>query len=390
MTKKLVVGVAATKSYLYCWEACVKAISAACAHYHEGHFLFSTDESEESRVAENTLKNLLPEGWKITTIRRKDEDDKKDYKEPAQIRIAQMQGAMMDFAKSKLRADLFWSVESDVVVPANSLRVLEWALEMPQADGGSLYDVAAGLYQNGLFLCGFGDEYSPIYEDFSMEERKLPERFKKVYEECQKRLKQHGLPEEPRHYWTQWKPPEEHKEFFDMTPREQVKILVGFDMLEKFGLKENVDVLFEKETKRMKRLNTKIKNYPPNGNIWEITAKYGWRKRGWFDFAYPGIGAGSIVPVDWCGMGCTLMNKRALAVADFIGYDGKGTQDLYLCYQRWKRHGMSIVAVPHVLCDHIKPGGEDGETLIHHHAFHEMDPKYKGHIRCISKPWVPI
>ena len=38
----------------------------------------------------------------------------------------------------------------------------------------------------------------------------------------------------------------------------------------------------------------------------------------------PGHWRGSVVPTDWCGFGCTLMNKRALTAAHFDGYDGRG------------------------------------------------------------------
>jgi hypothetical protein len=56
------------------------------------------------------------------------------------------------------------------------------------------------------------------------------------------------------------------------------------------------------------------------------------------DAAYPGLGIGAVVPSDRCGFGCTLMSKRALSLAQFDGYDGSGTEDLYMVWKRWHRN----------------------------------------------------
>lgn len=334
----LAIATAATKSYLHAWPQCVRSIASAAAHHAEAHFIFATDESKESKAAEELLRAELPEGWKITAIRMKGiEDDAKDYKHAAQLRIAALQGSAFAFARSKLRADLLWSVESDNIVPANALRVLEWTLQMPDAAGMPYYDIAAGTYPNGLFLGGFGTPQNPIAEDFLPSERKLKPRIKLCLEACEARLK--SAPS-------------------------------------------------EKEMKRMGRLRERVKKAPPDGsNVWEVTAKHGWRRRGWMDFAYPGIGEGAVVPSDWCGLGCTLMNKRALAMADFCGYDGGGTQDLFLCWHRWHPAGLRIACVPHVVCDHVK---RDGEKIIHHRAYHEQDPAYRGHLRVRHQPFIPV
>jgi len=138
----------------------------------------------------------------------------------------------------------------------------------------------------------------------------------------------------------------------------------------------------EKECKRLQRLSERVKESEPDGNIWDVIAKYGWRRRGWFDFAYPGIGRGSIVPIDWCGMGCTLMSQRALALADFNGYNGGGTQDLFLCWHRWHPAGLRIACVPHIACDHVK---RRGDKIEHLRAFHEADGEYRGHLRVRSQ-----
>jgi hypothetical protein len=132
----------------------------------------------------------------------------------------------------------------------------------------------------------------------------------------------------------------------------------------------------------------RVKSSPPDGNIWEVTAKHGWRRRGWMDFAYPGIGYGAVVPSDWCGLGCTLLSKGALAHADFCGYDGRGTQDLFLCWSRWHPAGLRIACVPHVACDHIKRQAGKPE-ILHHRAYHEQEGECRGHLRVRTQPFVP-
>lgn len=333
----IAITVAATKSYLHAFPQCVRSIATAAAHLETAHFIFATDESEESRAAEEILKMELPGGWEITTLRLKGmEDDAKDYQHAAQIRIARLQGAAFHFAKSKLKPDLFWSVESDNILPANALRVLQWTLAMPREDGSPYYEVAAATYPNGLFLGGFGTHQNPIAEDFLPHERQLKPRLKLCLEACEARLKTSPL---------------------------------------------------DREIKRMGRLRERVKKSPPDGNVWEVTAKHGWRRRGWMDFAYPGIGEGAVVPSDWCGLGCTLISKRALQLADFSGYEGAGTQDLFLCWHRWHPAGIKIACVPHVLCDHVK---REGEGITHYRAYHEQDPAFRGHLRVRKSPWVPL
>jgi hypothetical protein len=335
----------ATKKYFYCWRSVVRNISAAASHHEEAHFILATDKSKESKEAIDVAQSELPDGWKISSINLDLNDSEGEkYKEKSQMLITSLQGAAFSLAR-KIRATSFWSVESDMLVSAESLRVAEWVLQMPQADGTPYYDIAAVTYPNGLFLGGFGTPQHPIAEDFIPEERKLPKRLKKAIKSCEERLK---------------------------------------------SCKDKLTG--EKESKRMHRLREKVKKYPPDGNIWEITAKYGWRKRGWMDFAYPAIGRGSIVPSDWCGLGCTLLSQKALALATFDGYDGKGTQDLYLCWHRWYPAGLRIACVPHAVCDHVKRKSKndtsDDPDIIHYKAFHEQNGEYSGHLRTIKQPWI--
>jgi len=330
---------AATRSYLHCWPQLIRAIAIAASHHSDAHFIFATDQSEEAKKAEEFAKGSLPEGWKITTLKLPITEDAKDYKEDAQTRIARLQGAAFEFAR-RIKSDLCWSVESDTIPTPNALRVLEWTLQMPDASGDPYYHIAAATYPNGLFLGGFGDHRNQIAEDFLPSERKLKPRLKLLLEQNEKRLK-------------------------------EAKSQVAAD----------------KEVKRMARLREWVKKSPPDGNIWEVIAKHGWRRRGWMEHAYPGIGLGSVVPSDWCGLGCTLLSSKALHLCDFTGYEAKGTQDLFLCWSRWKPAGLRIACVPHVACDHIK---RDGDKIIHHRAWHEQDPAYYGHLRQRQHPFIPL
>jgi hypothetical protein len=341
----LAIATAATKSYLYAFPQCLRAIAAAAAHHEKAFFILATDESEDGKEAESLCKAELPSGWEIMVIRIKMEDDQKDYERTAQLRIAALQGAAFSFARAKVRADMLWSVESDNIVPANALRVLEWTLAMPDAAGNPYYDVAAATYWNGLFLGGFGTAQNPIAEDFLAKEKKLSTRLKSCLDATESRI----------------------RSLTDAPPAPLPRI--------------------EKEQKRMGRLHKRIKNSSPDGNIWEVTAKHGWRQRGWMDYAYPGIGEGAVVPSGWCGLGCTLMSKHALSLADYNGYDGGGTQDLFLCWKRWHPAGIRIACVPHVVCDHVK---KTGDKITHHRGYHEQNPEYRGHLRVQHQEWIGI
>jgi len=132
-------------------------------------------------------------------------------------------------------------------------------------------------------------------------------------------------------------------------------------------------------------LHEEVDKYPPKGNVFEANAK-GWRRRGWLDTAYPGIGKGAVLPTDWTGMGCTLMSRKALAAAAFDGYDGKGTQDLFLNWRRWYPEGIRMCVITHCVCEHVirKDGG-----YVHCFAHHEPQGECRGHLRLQHSPWIP-
>lgn len=104
--------------------------------------------------------------------------------------------------------------------------------------------------------------------------------------------------------------------------------------------------------------------------------------------AYPEIGIGAVVPTDWCGFGCTLMNKHALSLAQFDGYDGGGTEDLYIVWKRWYRNGLKINVIPHSPCDHVIRDRKKKGKFILCQAYHESkDAETVGHLRMEFRPW---
>ena len=210
-----------------------------------------------------------------------------------------------------------------------------------------LFRSATCPYPNTAFLGGFGTPMNPICEDFLPHERKVPDDL-----------------------MAEWKANEaEGKRLFEAKQE-----------------------ITDEVRKRWEATNKKIKECPPDGNIWEVIAKHGWRRRGWLDNAYPAIGKGAMVPSDWCGFGCTLMNKEALSLANFDGYDGKGTEDLYICWHRWHPAGLRLNVIPHCPCDHViwaKKKGGDEKVYTLHQSYHEQLGEYRGHLRVRQVPWVP-
>jgi len=128
-----------------------------------------------------------------------------------------------------------------------------------------------------------------------------------------------------------------------------------------------------------------VKKCPPKGNVFELNAKK-WRRRGWFDNAHPGLGKGAVLETDWTGMGCTLMSGKALASAAFDGYDGKGTQDLFLNWRRWKPNDLRFCVIPHCVCEHVV-SANDGDRKVHAFAHHEPLGECQGHLRVQHRPF---
>lgn len=336
---KISVGTYFTKKWCYSARSWFIHTAEACSGMN-CELIASTDDSEECGVLIEEFKTsgLFSGVHHIQTSGIL--DDQKAYKEEAQHIIATIQQKAFSKARS-LSSDYFWSIESDVIVPPNSLKVLIQALEF---DDG-YYSVGMVTYPNGQFLGGRGTQANPIAEDFTHEERKLTKELKEKIEKREKELK---------------------------------------------SLIEKKSEPTDEQKREWEDLDKKIKECPPIGNVFELQAKK-WRKRGWMDSAYPAIGRGAILPTDWVGLGCTLLNKKALSLATFEGYDLRGTQDLFLCWNRWHQHGLKMCVIPHILCSHIKrkvdKDGKRTDEIEVHEAYHELSGEYEGHIRWRPKKY---
>lgn len=336
---KLIIATYATKRYGYALPNFGRRMASAVAECADLEidikFLFIGDTSES--IKEKAWKDVfeyMPE-WVECVFHpiAINDDDVKNYKEDAQLLIAQMQGEAFSLAR-KWGADYFFSAESDVLVQPNTIKV---ALDCIKFDNG-YYDVAMCSYPSqggGPFLGGRGSQYKHIEEDVDRAERKVPEELSKKREELEQKLK---------------------------------------------DAKEEDESLFEE----LREIDEEIKKCEPIGNVYELNAKK-WRKRGWMEYAYPAIGKGAIVPTDWVGLGATLLSRKALSLAHFDGYEGRGTQDLYLGWNRWVPAGLKMCVTTHSICDHVvrKRDGDDQvwDDFTHIHVYHELDGEYEGHLR---------
>ena len=336
--KNIVAGVCATERYTYALPSFARRLSSSIyeAKIRNGHLVFVGDQSEEiSKVYSKYIESALPCSWTSELVAL-DVDDKglKNYKEDAQFLIAKLQSKLFDRAR-QLDADFYWSLESDVLVGHNSLRV---SLDSLHYDN-NYYDVCMCSYPSqggGSFLGGFGSYQHAIAEDFLAEEKDIP---KKTLDRYTK-------------------------------------------------LKEKLDNSQQQPSKKIledwEKVNDEVKACPPKDNVFTLNGKK-WRRRGWMEYAYPGIGRGALLPTDWVGLGCTMLSRKALALAHFDGYEGKGTQDLYVGWKFWNPNDIKMCVSTHSICDHIIRGRDGEEQLwdkfTHVRAFHEPEGEYKGHLR---------
>jgi hypothetical protein len=342
MGKKIAIVTCATEGYTYALPAMLRAVSRNIYRLQK----LQTGEDYKVRVVmvgdanlasfKEEAISLLPPDVGVV-VRTEAWTEGENYQKHAQLTIAQMRTRTFEEAR-RWGADFCWSLDSDVLPPDNALLC---SLQMLEFDGG-YYSVACCPYPSqggGSFLTGRGTHYNPILPDFDLEEREVP---KAVLAKWDKVSAQ--LAKDP----------------------------------------ENVSLQGERHA-LMKEIE---KTCPPKygGNIWKLNAEHGWRPRGWFDFAYPALGRGAVVPTDWCGFGATLMNSEALAAADFTGYDGSGTEDLFIVWKRWFPRRLLLCSIPHCPCDHVVRTGES-RKIVHTFAYHEEHDVTKGHLRREFRPW---
>lgn len=323
----------ATQRYRYALPNFGRRIAGTLtyAKVRRATFLFVGDETPElEEDARKYIEEQLPAGIEFVYLPLKLSDENLgNYDESTQLLIAQLQSHAFAYAR-RIDTDIYWSLESDVLVPYNAYSV---SMDILGFDNG-YYDVAMCSYPSqggGPFLGGRGNYNAQIADDFLDEERVIPK-------ELLKRKKELFAEKERNEEWG----------------------------------------------KKAEAIRKEIKECPPKGNVYELNGKK-WRQRGWMEYAYPAIGKGAIVPTDWVGLGCTMLSKKALALAHFDGYEGHGTQDLYLGWHRWKPEGLNMAVTTHAICDHIvrirDKDTQDYQKFQIVNAYHEPEGELIGHLR---------
>lgn len=347
---EVIISICATERYAYATKTQATAIFANLAYLEEpirGKILLISDRKKKMLSLEAFYKDGLPDGWEVVHLDiGKVDDSHKNYKESAQLLIAKMRGLAANYAK-KVGCDYYWSLDSDVIPKANSLRCM---VDLLRFDHG-YYGVAACPYPSqggGPFMLGHGTPQRQILPNFYNDEKIVPEKVLERIESLKEKLSSLEKEGEPK----------DDIEF--------KKRLIIFNKIRRWD-------------------NFIDKKCPPYGNVYEVIAKFGWKPRGWLDFAYPSIGKGSVIPSDWCGFGNTLCSKRALALIDFSGYEGKGTEDLFIIWNRWTPNGVRIGGLPHCPADHIirRDGG-----YKHLLTYHEQGGDFDGHLRQREVEWI--
>lgn len=378
---RLVITICATKSYTYALIAQARRVVAMilrCREKWEGCIVLVGDDSEPLMEAEQHYQRILPSGWETKRIIGTFADGEENYKTKAQLIIARMRSAAFDEARRQ-NPDLCLSMDSDVLPHALALVCMLQGLAFAEGH----YSVSTCPYPSqggGDFLAGRGTQQRPILQDVNIEERMISEELRERME----RLKECYGPSPLRQPATTCMiiPQSEFEEEKAISKAIEESPAKGdvFFLNSRTGVFPFVESLKDVVDDAT---FTKIKT--------EAEAKWpatGWRKRGWMSAAYPALGIGAILPTDWCGFGCTLMSPKALALAQFDGYDGGGTEDLYVVWKRWHRAGLRINTIPHCPADHVirNPDKEAGGYILCQ-AFHELDGECEGHLRIEKRPW---
>lgn len=359
---KLAITICATTKYTYALATQANAVLNNLKEYKRLNPLFTFENdvlivlvgsvncAKTKKVAE-FYKNSLNLCVRIISV--KDSDDNKNYKTNAQLLISKLRTLAFNAAKF-WGATHCWSLDSDVIPKANSLHCMENNLNF---DDG-YYSISSCVYPSqggGLFLCGNGTYQDPICKDIYNDEKDVDPKILERVAEYEIKTKELNLlmKDAP------------NQETYNQWVRYSKKIAIWTRYIER-------------------------KVRPKETNTFALNAKQ-WRKRGWFDFAYPAIGRGSVVPTSWMGFGCALINEKALNLIDFSGYEGRGTEDLFIIWNRWTPAGLKICALPHCPADHIirkakfdpKKDKKQKPEIEYKHVFtyHESTGECEGHLR---------
>lgn len=338
---KITIYTTATEGYERALETQARRVCASLSvenriKQSDIQILLLTDKKTVVSKAYETYRTTLPEATVLILDDERFGSNFENYKADSQLLIAQMR------TKATMQAIAFdsdrcLSLDGDVLPPHNAIRCM---LDMLDFDDG-YYSVAFCPYPShggGLFLGGRGTAQNPILPDVYDDERPIPKELLAKKAACVKKLNE--------------------------SPDETIR--AEYD-----------------------QINNEIKNIQPKGNVFQLNAKK-WRRRGWFDMAYPAIGKGAIVPVDWTGCGCTMMNREALALCDWSGYEGKGTEDLYINFTKWAANGIRACSIPHCPCDHVVRNPDPEKKLgefVHVRVGHEQEGECVGHLRQWHGRW---
>lgn len=335
-----------TKSYTYALEAqiplCIQALQIA--KIKNAVFIMAGDKSDKVKDVFSIYSDALKRMGIASVLLSLDVvcNENANHQKGSNLVIANLQHAAWQEARLQ-GASMCWSLESDILPQPKALRAL---IDTINFDGG-WYDVAMAAYPNSEFLGGRGTPKNWILPTVYPDE-------KLISEELQKRI--------------------------------DAKEVRSKELIE---AKEQPT---DEDKEEWTEIDKLVKESPPKANTNALNGER-WRQRGWLSSAYPGIGMGAILPTDWVGLGCTLFSEKALQLANFTGYDGGGTQDLWLTWKAWQPAGLRMAVVPHVLCDHVKlrRDTKEGTTKLEVlHAEHEIWSEYHGHLRTKSRQWEGI
>ena len=344
-TDILALTICATEHYQYAMAAQARAIHANLRHLRHKIAIILVGDKGLQPIAE-LYRSLFPDKDRVSVeviATFKERPGDQNYKNGAQLLIAQMRSAAFSRARS-LGALHCWNLDSDVIPKSSACySTLRWLLDMP----GAFYEVAISPYPSqggGDMLTGRGTPEHPILQDFQPAERKIPAELQKELDDNKAACAKFKAPEQP--------------------PKE----------------------LIEQAT----ALNKRVEECPPLGNVFAMNAQFDWKRRGWLSAAYPGLGRGSIVPSDWCGFGNTLIGPRALDECEFLGYYGSGTEDLFVVWLRWHQIGIRIGSALHEPSMHVSRRS-DGKYFVSFPRFitdaDESKGECVGHIRILQRPF---
>ena len=336
------ITVCATTGFTKALTAQARRVQAACRHIPKGTMVIVGDECKDLDVTANLYKELMPQ-WDVKLIKHKNlKVGPKAYDEQPQLLIAQLRTSAFSYARS-IGTTQCLSLDSDVLIPENSVRCMQTMLEF---DNG-YYSIATCPYPSqggGGFLAGRGTPQRQILPDFYTDELNVPEDVLKTFKAMQEEVN---------------------------------------------NFKEKGSKEFEEKVKALQKFEEDLKKYGPKGNVWALNAVQ-WRRRGWMEQAYPAIGKGAIIPTDWVGFGCTMMNSRALDLVDFCKYQAKGTEDIAVVWNYWYPAGLKLCSIPHCLCDHVirdRNNPKNPDKLILCNAYHETEGEMVGHVRVRHQPF---